>query len=97
MRADVDTAAAAGLAGGASAAGGGAAAPGVRLQQAAAAVRVTLPKAPCTLASCPRPPAFSRTPPWPLTRPPARQAEPETCTYGCGAVVWGGLSFGGDL
>lgn len=25
------------------------------------------------------------------------QADPATCTFGCGAMEWGGVSFGGDL
>lgn len=28
---------------------------------------------------------------------PARQADNETCTYGCGAAVWAGLAFGSEL
>lgn len=31
-----------------------------------------------------------------VTHPP-RQADNETCTYGCGAAVWAGLAFGSEL
>ncbi len=25
------------------------------------------------------------------------QADPDTCTYGCGAAVWAGLAFGSEM